>query len=226
MEDEDDFATALQVLGRFLDRAPLTATISQIEGALEGSDQDEALRVMSEFDVELQLVRDAITVRDRLGRINDVIHATAIMVTLPAILEPGETLVKRPSLAAGNDPSRPFDLETDRRIAEFKLAQWKGKDATRKRQTFKDLVHLAADQSGRKAQLFVLGEKPGRFLRTTIAKAEWGLDRSPATQTLFAEQFGSLEMSIAEFTNGPGSAVGVIDLEELLPQVFSAGESE
>ena len=43
------------------------------------------------------------------------------------MLEPGERLANRPSLAAGNDPSRTFDLETDRRVAEFKLAIWNGR---------------------------------------------------------------------------------------------------
>jgi hypothetical protein len=42
-----------------------------------------------------------------------VIHATAIGVDLPHLLEAGEVL-KRPSLGAGNDPSRPSDVETDR----------------------------------------------------------------------------------------------------------------
>jgi hypothetical protein len=113
----------------------------------------------------------------KFGRINDVIHAVAIALTLPRLLEPGERL-KRPSLAAGNDPSRPFDIETDRRAAEFKLSRWTGHDAGRKRQLFKDLVHLAAaDVSERSVELYVLGTRPQQFLTTTSSTAGWALNR-------------------------------------------------
>jgi hypothetical protein len=91
---------------------------------------------------------------------------------LVELLEPDETL-RRPSLAAGNDPSRPYDVETDQRIAEFKLAQWGGNDAMRKRHVFKDLVHLAADSSGRRPELYVLGQQPRRFLSETRSSAAW-----------------------------------------------------
>ena len=67
--------------------------------------------------------------------------------------------MNRPSLAAGNDPTRPFDVETDRRVAEFKVGIWSGTgtDAMRKRTVFHDLVNLAADTSGRRAELYVAG---------------------------------------------------------------------
>jgi hypothetical protein len=83
----------------------------------------------------------------------------------------------------------------------------------------KDFVHLAADMSGRTPELFVVREGPARFLRLTRSKAGWGLDRSPATQELFAARFGSLAMPISEFTAGPGARVQITDLTPLLPSV-------
>jgi hypothetical protein len=141
------------------------------------------------------------------------------LLALGKILEPGETL-RRPSLAAGNDPTRPYDVETDQRIAEFKLSQWRGSDAARKRQTFKDLVHLAADDSDKTAQLYVLGDRPIKFLQTSRSTAAWGLDRFPTTQTVFTNRFGPLDMKIREFTEGPAGHVQIIDLATLLPDVF------
>ncbi|WP_283814259.1 hypothetical protein [Bradyrhizobium aeschynomenes] len=44
------------------------------------------------------------------------------MLCLPHILEEGE-IVDYVSLGAGNT-GRPFDLETNRRIAEFKFIHW------------------------------------------------------------------------------------------------------
>lgn len=196
VQNGDDFASALKALGTFLDRGPLTTSIADLEEALEDSTQENVEDLLKAAAVSPNLLRGAMIVRARIGRINDVIHAAAIALSLPELLEPGE-VIARPSLGAGNDPSRPFDLETDRRVAEFKLASWKGSDAARKRQTFKDLVHLAAEESNRSAELYVLGEKPIHFLETSTSKASWGLDRSPPIQKLFAEHFGSLAMTIS-----------------------------
>ena len=197
----------------------MTDSIANLEEALEGSTQAQVGSLLEDAGVAPGLLRDAMTVRARIGRVSDVIHATAIALSLPALLQSGEVMA-RPSLGAGNDKSRPFDLETNRRVAEFKMARWKGSDAMRKRQTFKDLVHLAAEESDRTAELYVLGERPIHFLQTSRSKASWGLDRSPPTQRLFEEKFGSLDMAIADFTSGPGAHVKVIDLEGQLPRLF------
>jgi hypothetical protein len=161
------------------------------------------------------------SVRAELGRINDVIYATAIALALPHLLEPGEVL-RRPSLAAGNDPSRPYDIETDRRVAEFKFARWHGADAMRKRQLVKDLVHLAADESGRRRELYVVGERPPHFLHTSTSTLGWALDRFPATRELFRTRFGALGVPIHEFVQGGGADVVIINLETTLPELFAA----
>jgi len=221
MDGSADLEAALGGLGRFLDRGPLTSTIAGLEYRLDGCTSREIDAVVSEAGISPELLLAATLVRDRIGRVNDVIHAVAIALALPRILEPGERL-RRPSLAAGNDPSRLYDVETDRRVAEFKLARWDGHDAMRKRQTFKDFVHLAAAGSSRSAELYVLGERPIRFLRTTRARVAWGLDRAPATRVVFEQAFGPLDQSISSFVNGRGGHVVVTNLEELLPGVFSA----
>jgi hypothetical protein len=158
-------------------------------------------------------------VRSTVGRINDVIHAAAISQVLTQVLEPGEEVTVRPSLAAGNDPSRPFDVETNLRVAEFKIAEWKGKDAMRKRGVFADLVNLAADDSDRKAQLYVVADAPIHFLRSSTSSASWGLNRSgPNTRERYAERFDpEWKLSISEFTAGPAAHVELIDLRTFLP---------
>ena len=55
------------------------------------------------------------------GQINVIVHAVGILVALPKILEPGE-LVQSLSLGAGNT-GRAHDLETDRRIDEFRAGR-------------------------------------------------------------------------------------------------------
>lgn len=219
MGHDREFEAAAGALARFIRDEPLTTKIADIERDLDGSSRSEVETIVSARGISPDLLRGALLVRGRLGRINDLIHAASVSLALPELIAPGEVL-RRPSLAAGNDPSRPYDVETDRRVAEFKLARWDGHDAMRKRQVFKDLVHLAADTSGRSPELYVLGERPLRFLRTTRSAASWGLDRSPATRELFAEHFGSLNVSIGDFTSGPGSHVMLINLEDRLPHLF------
>lgn len=89
----------------------------------------------------------------------------------------------------------------------------------RKRGAFKDLVHLAADTSGRRAQLFVVGQAPIRFLRGSTSSAQWGLDRATTTRAMFEKRFGPLTMPISQFTAGPGAHVELVDLAPLLPEL-------
>jgi hypothetical protein len=206
-------------LSAFLGEQPLTAAIAEMEAGLEGATASGAADLAGRAGVDSELLSAALVVRRSFGRISDLIHAAAIVVLLPQILDDGETIVRRPSLAAGNDPSRPYDLETNRRVAEFKLSEWKGADAMRMRQTFKDLVYLAADESGRQPELFVVGTKPASFLRSSTSTASWALDRSPPGRRLFEKRFGSLDMSVADFTAGPGARVRITELGGLLPSL-------
>lgn len=213
-------AEAFAQLAAFLEGGRFTALAAHLEDALNDVGSTAVAREADEVGLNDALLSAALLVRGDIGRLNDVIHAAAICLALPAILEPGELLTNRPSLAAGNDPSRMFDMETDRRIAEFKLSIWTGRDAGRKRGLFHDLVHLAADDSGRRAELYALGPRPIRFLQGSRSKAAWALNRgAESTRVLFEERFGSVDMAIAEFTRGPAAHVQLMDLAEYLPQL-------
>ncbi len=141
----ENLPTAVEHLAGFMDRLPLTTRVAGIEHALLHSDKESVVAIAHDHDIDLATLTSALTVRRAFGRVNDVIHALVITLALPRILESGETLTVRPSLAAGNDPSRKFDLETSLRVAEFKVSAWAGADAMRKRGVFVDLVHVALD---------------------------------------------------------------------------------
>lgn len=216
-----DLGEALSALWPFLGRGALTSTIASLERDLHGRRACDIQQVLEEHGVSPATLESGLVARDRLGRINDVIHATAMVIALPTILEPDERIT-RPSLAAGNDPTRPFDLETDQRIAEFKLSRWDGHDTARKRQLVKDLVHLAADRSGRRAQLFVLDERPLHFLAETRSTMAWAIDRFPPTQALYLDRFGDLLMPISGFYEDHASHVEVVDLRPGLGHLLAA----
>lgn len=163
----DELAPAVLRTLEYLERAPLTEGIAHLEHSLSGADRAMVAAAVEEAGIDEVLLRAALLVRRDLGRLNDVIHAVAIARALPAILEEGERIEGAPSLAAGNDPKRPFDVMTNMRVAEFKLSVWKGADPARKRGLFSDLAHLALHDPSdvRKRQLFVIGQKPIDFLR-------------------------------------------------------------
>lgn len=216
--DSAALGKAVEILARFLNEQDLTTRISTLEHALQNTSKSDVATVVNLAGIGPELLGAATTVRDSLGRINDVIHATTLALLLPLILEDDEVVTNRPSLAAGNDPSRPFDLETNLRIAEIKVAVWKGSDAMRKRGVFADLVHLSLEETTRKKQLFVVGDQPARFLNTTTSTADWGLSRgSTRLRQRFEERYGSTEVTISEFRASQASQVEIVDLAELLP---------
>jgi hypothetical protein len=94
------------------------------------------------------------------------------------------------------------------------------------RQLVKDLVHLAADDSGRRAErraeLYVLDDRPGRFLRTSGSTMAWALGRFPASKALFIDRFGDLDTSISDFCANAASHVEIIDLRPRLGRLIAS----
>jgi hypothetical protein len=213
-------ADASRMLGAFLGEEELTSRLSGLERALVGLDGARAGEIVAGAGLTEELLESALLVRRRIGRVSDVIHAAVIGGLLPTLLEEHERVVVAPSLGAGNDPSRHFDLETDRRVAEFKLAEWKGADAMRQRGVFADLLTLAFDESGRRAQLFVVGDRPQRWLSTSTTSVGWALGRGAASaRARFAERVGPDTMTVADFRAGPAADVEIVDLTTLRPEL-------
>jgi hypothetical protein len=197
--------------------------VGELENELEGANADTALAAATDAGVTPRLLSEALMVRRHLGRLNDLIHATAIALALPRILEEGESVVSRPALETTGDRANGFDLVTDRRVADFQVGVWTGKDAIRKRMVFQDLVHLAAQHSGRRAELYVAGQAPLEFLRESRSPVSWALNFGPApTRRLFVERFGDTNLPIQMFTRVAAAHVRIIDLTEVLPQVQTA----
>lgn len=179
---------------------------------MAGADQVMATHVAHNTDFDYTVIDSALIVRERVGVLDSLIHAAVITQTLPLLLEEGEQLLKRPSLAAGNDPQRIFDLETNLRVAEFKVAQWKGADSLRQRGLVAD---LAMDSTGRRRQLFVVGDLPKHFLQTSKRPVVNLLSKSALR--LRTSEIISPETTVAKFTHD--SDVEIIDLARWFPRL-------
>jgi hypothetical protein len=209
---------AMEQVAGFLGDGRVTGLLNDLAGELDGADADAADGTATNAGFTPKLLTEALALRGHFGRLNDLIHAAAMTMALPQLLEDDEVVAQRPWLAADRDPAHAFDLETDRRVADFNLAVWTGKDAPRKRALFQGLVHLTAQPSDRRRELYVAGEAPLRFLRSSRSSVAWALNRGPAaTKSLYLERFSDLGMTIREFTEGPAAQVRLVNIGDVLP---------
>jgi hypothetical protein len=149
-----DVVTAINELQAF-SGIDVTQTISETEarfGGLTAADVAQALDTVQATSNALS----AAHVVKRLSRQVDVkIHALGILRCLPHLLGPNET-IQYLSLGAGNT-GREFDLETDRRVAEFKFISWQGgAESIRQNGLFKDYFQLVESSSTKAKFLYVL----------------------------------------------------------------------
>lgn len=212
LTDEDAWQ-AFRRLDAFLATTPLTTALADLESRLVGAERKEAGVVAAASGFDRELVDSALIVRERVGMLDSLLHAAVIIQVLPLILDDGEKVLKRPSLGAGNDVNRLYDLETTHRVAEFKLSSWKGADGMRRRGLFADVVGLALDDTDRRRQVYVIGKLPVRFLTTSQGNAIKTL--SKAALRLRTQAGLTDHMTVSEYTKA--ARIEVVDLVTMLP---------
>ena len=142
----------------------LTESLSKIEQDIVGADLIATQEVCSDKAINNDFMNSALSIKNVAGQINVIIHAAGILYSLPSILHKGE-IVESVSLGAGNTGKR-FDLETNRRVAEYKFIDWKGgPESIRQNGIFKDFYNLAEYETDKEKFLYVVGTKyPLKFL--------------------------------------------------------------
>lgn len=150
--------------------------LSRLEGLSVGMSDYDATRFCEEQGLDLELMLSARRIKAAAAQIDEVIHSVGILQSLPHILEHDE-LVEYVSLGAGNTGKK-FDLETNKRVAEFKFIDWQPKSNTiRENGIFKDFYGLAEHQTHKKKELYVIGThhvqkflNGGRALSSILSK--------------------------------------------------------
>ena len=169
--------------------------------------------------VSLSLLRGALALKAASAQINEVVHAVGILRALPLILKANEQ-IEYLSLGAGNT-GRPFDLETDFRVAEFKFIDWKGNDAVRQDALFKDFYELAEFATHKEKCLYVVGlDLPQKFLRGGRS-CKSVLNRHQTTWSHFAPRYLESHKTVGSYFAARQDTVHIIDLGELLPELRS-----
>ena len=199
-------------------RDDLTGRIAELESAVKGCDGEGCRAKEVEAGVTADLLAAAYDVKRAAGQINVLIHAVAVLLLVPKIVESGER-IEYVSLGAGNT-GRPFDLETDRRIAEFKFIHWKGGAETiRQNALFKDFYQLAENPSQKRKELFVLGTThPLKFLLGGRA-LDNVLSKNAALAQGFRDRYGRRFETVGQYYQFRRHAVEVRDAAPLLPEL-------
>jgi len=214
--------TAAKLIQDFGADAVLTARIADLENAGVGLNPRQIEKLLEQEDVGTDLVAAAATIKALAGQVNVLMHAAGILVSLPHILEPGE-VVESLSLGAGNT-GRDHDLETDRRIAEFKFLEWRpSRNTIRENVVFADVFSVAAADTNKRRVVYLLGTDHAlRFLRGGRALTSV-LSRSPKVRRMFEETYGTGTFAtVREYWATVCEKVEIVDLRELVPDVFAS----
>ncbi len=196
--------------------------MSQIEAAVKGATSLSVDPTLESCGARLNVLIGAGQLKRVVGQINVVIHALGILLCLPRLLEPGET-IQYVSLGAGNT-GRAFDLETDRRVAEFKFIQWQGgSESIRHNSLFKDFFLLAEHEGPKRKYLYVLGtEYPlkglngGRALQSVLSK-------EAALRDHFRAKYGDQYATVRDYFKPRRDSVIIQDVSPWLEGLIGTG---
>jgi hypothetical protein len=211
----DPLTAAVSKLDGFTAGRTPKVWVAELERSVTGVDRETIAGLLVSERIDNEVLAAAVAIKTFAGEINVLIHALGIMLALVQILAPGER-VNAVSLGAGTG-DRHYDLETDRRVAEFKFTRWRGHDAVRQRELFADFVALAESADPRKRQLFVPGlALPGKFLRSNRSIASVCQRRPEVLARIRANNGDSLK-TVAEYAAAHKGEVELVDVARLLP---------
>lgn len=191
--------------------------ISVLEAVFQQSNANDCMRDIPQFEINEELLKAALRLKLAAAQIHEVVHAVGILLALPHILEPDER-VQYLSLAAGNT-GRPFDLETNERIAEFKFIDWKGgPESIRQNALFKDFYELAEYQTLKRRFLYVVGlEHPMKFFNGGRACASVMRRNKPLWER-YSQRYLEFER-VCAFYEHKKADVMIVDLAPMVPSL-------
>jgi hypothetical protein len=219
-----ELAEAISILEKFVG-VDLSSSIASAEASLIGIERDSLPSVVANLGATDDVLTAAGLIKAAAGQINVVLHALGILRCLPHILQPGEKL-DYVSLGAGNS-GRPFDLETNQRVAEFKFINWRGgPEAIRQNALFKDFYLLAAYPGPKRKFLYVLGTKyPLKFFNSRRSLASV-LSHNARLKDQFTAQFGARYEKVSDYYTAHQQEVRIEDVSQWLPELAVAGSNE
>lgn len=221
----DELSDAISALQAFCG-PDLTQTIERIEISLQKKNADTCGEALTACGTRAEVLSAAGTVKRLAGQIHVIIHALGILLCLPRILKPGE-VIEYVSLGAGNT-GRPFDLETNQRIAEFKFIRWQGgAEAIRQNALFKDFYGMAEYPTDKQKYLYVLGtDIPQKFFNGGRAISSV-FSRHVKLWKEFEKAYGDKYTRVSDYYLPRKDVVHLQDISSFVPELADVAiESE
>jgi hypothetical protein len=205
---------ALKALAQFQGES-LTSNLAEIERNIVGLNARDLRTYCGGRGIDAKFMSSAVTIKQLAGQINVVIHAAGILCSLPHLLEAGE-IVESVSLGAGNI-GRKFDLETNRRVAEFKFIDWRGgPESIRQNSIFKDFFDLAEYRGRKHRYLYVVDTHfPIRFLSGGRALSSV-LSKMPTIHESIRAKHGAGVTRVCDYFNINKDKVEICDVSPFI----------
>ena len=205
------------VMARFTG-GDLRETLARVERCAQGLTVANCGAFLERASVGRDALTAAADLKRLAGQVDVTIHALGILLCLPYILQPGET-VEYLSLGAGNT-GRKFDMETDLRIAEFKFIRWRGgAETVRQNTTFKDFYQLEAHTTPKLKHLYLLSTEHARKFLEGGRVLESVLSRDSALRRKFFERFGDQFRTVGDYYAVHGNKVEIVDISTWVPEL-------
>lgn len=217
-----DWNNILAKLDRFAGK-DLTQVLKGIERDAAGVTAADCGALLDRARADRGTLRAAADLKGVAGQVNVTIHALGILLCLPHILEAGET-VESVSLGAGNT-GRPFDLQTNLRVAEFKFSYWRGSDAIRENATFKDFLELEAYQTSKRRHLYLLCKEDAVTFLQGNRRLENVLSGHRKVRKSFFARFGDRFQTVGEYYAAYARKVEITDVSEWVNELMPRNES-
>lgn len=211
----NELETSLKIVESFSIQSKLTQRIAEIEAQLVAKDTGTVTDFLHQAGIGQQVLEGALRIKEIARQINVVVHALGILTALPYILDQDEQ-IKYLSLGAGNT-GKVFDLETDKRVAEFKFINWQGgPESIRQNSLFIDFFNLAEQETQKRKCLYVIDKKyplcflnGGRALNSVLSK-----NKKAATK--FFSKYVDRYKVVSEYYRDFSQKVEIIELKDFI----------
>jgi len=214
--DNNKIIDAFNRIYEFNHETSLTSEIASMEKRLSLKNSNDLQTILESKRVGLDFIQSASIVKKAISQIDVIIHAYGILNLLPSILEQDE-IIEYLSLGAGNS-GKDFDLETNKRIAEFKFINWSGSsDTIRQNTTFKDFFSLVEYQTDKQRFLYLLNKdivlkflSNNRAIKSVLSRNIKGYEK-------FIQLHGNKYTTVSEYYHDKKHLIEIIDINDIFP---------